>query len=101
MTDADLNRDQIEYWNGSAGERWVRDHELTDRAFSRFGQAGLDALAAAPGERVLDVGCGAGQSVLAIASAVGPAGAVVGIDVSRPLLERARQRAQAHENVSF
>jgi SAM-dependent methyltransferase len=46
-----------------------------------------------PGERVLDVGCGAGAVSLEMARLVGRAGRVLAVDISRPLLERARERA--------
>ena len=54
-----------------------------------------------PGQRVLDVGCGTGQTVVQLAEAVGPTGAVVGIDIAPSLLEIARQRAAAFANVDF
>ena len=44
------------------------------------------------GERLLDVGCGCGATTLAFADAVGPSGRVVGVDVSRPMLDRAEER---------
>ena len=49
--------------------------------------------AARPGEHVLDVGCGCGTTTLDHAKAVGPSGAVAGIDISHPMLEVARRRA--------
>ncbi|MBV8334334.1 MAG: methyltransferase domain-containing protein, partial [Alphaproteobacteria bacterium] len=48
-----------------------------------------------PGERVIDVGCGCGATALELAARVGPSGFVVGIDVSQPMLKRARERARA------
>jgi len=48
-----------------------------------------------PGERVLDVGCGVGQTTLELAERVGPSGSVLGIDISTPMLARARERARA------
>ena len=65
----------------------------------------LDLLNAArpeAGDAVLDVGCGTGASTLAVAGRVSD-GSVVGVDISRPLLDRARSRAEAAEidNASF
>ncbi len=45
-----------------------------------------------PGERVLDIGCGTGASVMALGEGVGRDGQVVGLDISRPLLDLARKR---------
>lgn len=58
-----------------------------------FGQAAIEAAAPATGERVLDVGCGAGASSLALAARVGAGGQVLGVDVSEPLIGRARALA--------
>ncbi|HEX6130803.1 MAG TPA: methyltransferase domain-containing protein, partial [Actinomycetota bacterium] len=63
----------------------------TDDA-ARRRRAVLDAATPAPGERVLDVGCGPGFLAAELADAVGPAGRVVGIDTSEPMLALARRR---------
>jgi SAM-dependent methyltransferase len=95
------NREQIEFWNGSAADRWVLHQERMDRALAPFGLAALDCLAPAAGEAILDVGCGAGGTLLQIAERVGASGRVVGLDVSRPLLERARERTSHLPNVAL
>jgi SAM-dependent methyltransferase len=89
------NREQIDYWNGPAAERWVRHQVTLDRGLYPFGRAVLERLAPLPGERILDIGCGAGATLLELAPAVGSTGEVVGVDPSRPLLELARTRAAA------
>lgn len=94
------NRAQIDYWNGPAGENWARHNSETDRNLSEAADAVLRLAAAKPGERVLDVGCGAGAASMMLAGAVGPSGFVRGVDVSKPLLAMARRRARA-SNVAF
>jgi arsenite methyltransferase len=60
-----------------------------------------EALAAAPGERVLDVGCGPGFHLVELAEQVGPTGAVTGIDASPQTLALARRRTQGRGNVTL
>ena len=67
-----------------------------------FGAALLAAGAPAVGERVLDVGCGAGVTTFQFGRAVGAAGRVVGVDISEALVARARERAAGRgEPVDF
>ena len=61
--------------------------------WDRSGAATVARLGLAPGDSVLDLGCGAGASAIAAARAVGPTGSVVAVDVAAPLLDLARRRA--------
>lgn len=65
-----------------------------DAQLDPFGRAALARLAPQSGSRVLDVGCGTGQTLLQLAELVGPRGEVVGIDVSEPMLECAEERVR-------
>jgi SAM-dependent methyltransferase len=78
---------------------WPKRERLTDAVVAYL----LGAAALKPGERVLDIGCGGGRTSLASAHEVGPGGAVVGADLSAPLLELAEGRAREAEiaNVGF
>jgi SAM-dependent methyltransferase len=60
-----------------------------------------EALAAAPGERILDVGCGPGFYVRELLDEVGSGGAIVGVDASPDMLALARARCAGHENAAF
>jgi SAM-dependent methyltransferase len=88
------NTEQVEYWNETAGPKWVRLESLLDKQIAPFGKQVIDRAKLAVGERVLDVGCGCGATSLEIARRVGASGAVTGIDISRVMLERARSRAR-------
>lgn len=81
------------YWQSRAGEKWVRNVARMDAQLEALGRAGLEALDPKAGERVLDVGCGAGATTVEIARRVGQRGRVCGVDVSPPMLESARERA--------
>lgn len=95
------NSQQIQEWNGAVGVHWVTEQETMDALIRPFGAAALRAAAPQPGERILDVGCGCGDTSLALARAVGPTGRVLGLDVSAPMLGLARQRASGVANLSF
>jgi SAM-dependent methyltransferase len=90
-----LNAQQIEYWNGPAGERWARAQDRIDRHLGLITEALLSMAAPREGERVLDIGCGGGTTALVIRERVGPEGAVTGIDISTPNLAVAQARAHA------
>lgn len=92
MPEDGSNAEQIEYWNERGGPQWVAFQERLDAQISQLGQVALDRAAVRAGESVLDVGCGCGHTSLELANRVGPTGTVLGIDVSRPMLERARER---------
>jgi SAM-dependent methyltransferase len=77
------------------GAVWVRRQEDLDRLMGPVTDLLMDRAGLNRGERVLDLGCGAGNSTLAAARAVGPEGRVTGIDAAAQLLELARARAAA------
>src|SRR6187455_3326690 len=87
------NAEQIEYWNSSSTARWVTHQAALDRALQPFGSAAIEKLRVREGDRILDVGCGCGDTCFELARLSGAKGAVCGIDVSAPLLARARERA--------
>ena len=55
----------------------------------------------APGERIVDIGCGAGIDSLIAAGMVGPEGAVIGIDMTPSMLEKAQAGARGLDHVEF
>ncbi|MBI1237951.1 MAG: methyltransferase domain-containing protein [Alphaproteobacteria bacterium] len=89
------NAAQIEYWNGKAGDTWAEFQERMDKNLAPMSETLLRAAALKPGERVLDIGCGCGATSLGAAEAVGPGGAVTGLDISEPMLALARKRGAA------
>jgi SAM-dependent methyltransferase len=95
------NAYQVADWNGQSGQRWVANQARLDAMVAVFGQAAIEAAAPAAGERVLDVGCGAGASSLALAARVGAGGQVLGVDISEPLIDRARAFAPRQAPVLF
>ncbi|WP_437577598.1 class I SAM-dependent methyltransferase [Sorangium sp. So ce887] len=97
------NADQIQYWNEVGGPKWVALHDVISAQIRPLGALAMDRAGLAAGERVLDVGCGIGDTTLELGRRVGPGGAVVGVDVSAPMLDRARAAALSAgaANVAF
>ncbi len=95
------NAYQITDWNGKSGERWVANQIRLDAMLEVFGNAAIETAAPAPGEHVLDIGCGAGTSSISLATHVSPQGHVLGVDISEPLLRRAQERIPSDALITF
>ena len=104
MTDAaptGPNADQRAFWNGATGARWAQHQSDMDRNLTDASTGVLTLAAARHGERVLDIGCGAGQTTFALADAVGRDGHITGLDISAPLLANAAKTGAEVPNVAF
>jgi SAM-dependent methyltransferase len=81
-------------WNGPMARFWADHDDRFDALLAPHGEVLLAAAAPRPGEHVLDIGCGCGSTTLRAAQAVAPAaGTALGVDISRPMIDRARLRA--------
>jgi len=74
--------------------RWARVYDWVANApgVASWRDRTVDSLALAPGDTVVEMGCGTGANVPALRERVGPSGQVVGVDVTREMLDRARER---------
>src|ERR1700722_7729123 len=97
----DKNADQIAYWNGPGGQRWADRQQTQDVVLAPVADALFDRARVKTGEGIIDVGCGAGATTIALAEKTGPGGYVLGIDISAPMLARARQVAPKGMPVEF
>jgi ubiquinone/menaquinone biosynthesis C-methylase UbiE len=89
------NTDQAQRWNsGDDVAHWVANQARYDRMNEPFAALILAAAGLRPGHRVLDVGCGCGGTTLAAARIIAP-GQATGLDLSAPMLARARSGAAA------
>lgn len=93
------NADQIEFWNGDAAKRWVALGAQLDAMLQPLGVVAMDRAAPAPGHKVLDVGCGCGETTMDLAHRIAPLGSVTGIDISAVMLSRAMARAKPDSGV--
>ncbi len=100
--EASPNQEQIDYWNGDTGTRWVQGRDEIDALLAPIAAAAIDRARVAPGWRVIDIGCGCGSTTLELGRLAGPTGSVLGVDVSAPMIENARSRiGPASAHVSF
>ena len=97
------NNDMSEYWNGEGGEKWVGQHETTNTFLLPLGQKAIDIAEIKDGELILDIGCGCGETSFDMAKLVGEAGHVNGLDISRQIINRAREikKQTGVKNVTF
>jgi ubiquinone/menaquinone biosynthesis C-methylase UbiE len=100
---AKANEEAIEAWSGPLFDRFVRFREQVTAGLGAHGNAALAAHPPASGDRVVDLGCGFGDTTLQIARLVGAGGEVVGVDVAEPFVELAAKEAgeAGVENVRF
>lgn len=100
MTEAaTLHQDQIDYWNGPGGAKWVAQQDRTDLMLAPVAERLLAQAKVPRGGTVIDIGCGCGATTLMLADLVGADGHVTALDVSAPMLEVARRRLAGHRNV--
>lgn len=88
-------------WAGELGAKWASQIQPMDRMLEPATHFAIDALGAAAGERIIDLGCGGGPTSLEIATRVGGGGHVLGIDISPDLVDIARERSAGMETVAF
>ncbi|PPK65455.1 class I SAM-dependent methyltransferase [Actinokineospora auranticolor] len=93
-----VNTGQAEAWNGYEGRHWADNADRFDDVNGGFNAHLLDAVR--PGDRVLDIGCGTGQ-VTRQAAARSGTGAVLGVDLSAPMLGTAERLAAGLSTVDF
>ena len=97
------NLEATEAWNGPLFDIWQDFQAIVVSNAKAHGDAALVDHHPEPGDRVLDIGCGLGDSTVQLAELVGAGGRVQGVDVSERMIAGAREGAEraAMENVSF
>jgi SAM-dependent methyltransferase len=100
---AETNAETAEAWNGVLFDRFIQYRRVVSEGLGAHGQVALEQFPPRPGERVLDIGCGFGDTSQAIARLVGPAGSVLGMDISERFVQLSREEAAAAglENLAY
>jgi SAM-dependent methyltransferase len=96
------NRDQLRAWDGDEGAYWTEHADYFDRAVAAYHERLLTDAAIDDTDRVLDIGCGTGQTTRDAARAAA-SGSALGVDLSARMLDHARRRAadEGVANASF
>jgi ubiquinone/menaquinone biosynthesis C-methylase UbiE len=97
------NEETLEAWDGVLFDRFVKYREIVTSGLGAHGEAALAAHPPKSGQRVLDIGCGFGDTSRRIAGLVGEPGSVLGVDVAPRFIEAARNEAEQADlgNVEF
>jgi SAM-dependent methyltransferase len=101
--DATVNAVQVQRWNGAGARHWIAHRQRHVELRRGLSPRLFDAAGIVAGDRVLDVGCGCGETSIIAARSAGPTGRVLGLDLSEPMLAVARglRSAAGLPNVEF
>lgn len=96
------NTEMANAWDGTEGAYWAANADQYDQGIAAYQRRFLDAAAITDPDRVLDIGCGAGQTTRE-AARLAPSGFALGVDLSSEMLEHARRVAASErlDNVTF
>jgi SAM-dependent methyltransferase len=100
---APANQEAIEAWNGVLFDRFVKYRPIVTAGLGAHGEEAMRAHPPAAGARVLDIGCGFGDTTQRLAELVGPDGSAHGVDAAERFIDSARAEAResGSGNVSF
>jgi len=98
---APTNEEAAEAWNGVLFDRFVEYRHLVAGGLGAHGEEAMRGDPPAAGDRVLDIGCGFGETTRRLAELVGPEGSVLGFDVAERFVEMAREEAAGVANAEF
>ena len=99
----EINKEQKAFWSGKGGEIWVSKQDSMDIMLSPLGEEAIKKLNLSSDENVLDIGCGCGSTTISIANEILKNGTISGIDISTPMIEKAKRSVDelSLSNVDF
>jgi len=95
------NSDAIEAWNTVLFDKFLRYRDVLVTNLGLHGSRGMDRLAPRVNDRIVDLGCGFGDTSIELARRVGPTGRVVGVDAAPRFIDAARTAASGVANIAF
>ena len=95
------NEAQGKFWNDAPGQSWVKHDDVMNLRLGNISDILFDRLRGTSGYNVLDIGCGTGSTSIRLAETLTQDTRITGIDISEPMLIKAREKAIEHANVAF
>ena len=96
-----INNEQFEFWNKGIGQKWVDEDQSMNERLSFLTEELFLKSNIKEDDKVLDIGCGGGQTSFEASKLVGSNGYVVGADISKILLELAERKYSQIKNLEF
>jgi SAM-dependent methyltransferase len=87
------NAEAIQAWDGPLFDRWIKFRHIVTTGLGAHGDVALGLVPPQERQRVLDIGCGLGDTTQQIAALVGPEGEAVGVDAAENFIEMATSEA--------
>jgi ubiquinone/menaquinone biosynthesis C-methylase UbiE len=95
MSEATVNDEFTAFWNDVLAAKFERFRDILQHGLSYHSEVPMQKLLLAPGSKIVDVGCGWGDTALQLARITGPTGSVLGLDCCDTFLESGREDARA------
>ncbi len=95
------NQAQGKFWNAAPGQSWVKYDAVMNQRLGNITDILFDRLKGLSASNVIDIGCGTGSTSIRLAETVAKDAFVTGIDISEPMIEKARDKSANYTNVSF
>ena len=101
MVGSDGNTEAITAWNTILFDKFLKYRPFVSTALGAHGDRGIERLAPSSGQRIVDIGCGFGDTTVQIADRVGPTGVAVGVDAAARFIDLAKEETRERPNVRF
>ena len=101
MTHKIVNDEQFEFWNEGIGKKWVEEDDSMNERLSILTKELFLRSKINRDDKILDIGCGGGQTTFEASEMVGENGYVIGADISKILLDLAKSKYANTKNLEF